>query len=124
MAALQAEIRRIDLTAIEARRAAGARLGGGIPAVELHFATECQESRQELLATLGERLKVAENERFTQMTVYQAVERQMKILENLRRRQCETYLLEETRREQKQMDELFLLRLSAVGNEAVPRETE
>jgi flagellar export protein FliJ len=118
VAALCAEIRRVELVSAEARRAAGARLGAGIAAAELHFATQCEHSRQELLEKLGERLKDTENERLAQMAVYQAVERQMKILENLRRRQYETFRVEENRREQKHLDELFLLRMSAAGDKA------
>jgi flagellar export protein FliJ len=115
--ALRAEMRRIELAAIETRHAAGARLGAGVPAAELHFATECQANRQEYLAKLSDRLKAAENERLAQMAIYQSAERQTKIFENLRRRQYETFRLEEARRQQKQMDELFLLRLGAAENE-------
>jgi flagellar export protein FliJ len=121
--ALRAEMRRIELAAIEARRAAGERMGAGVAAAELHFAAVCQDSRQELLAQLGERLKAAEDERLAQMSVYQGVERQMKIFENLRRRQHEAFRVEETRREQQRMDEIFLLRLGAGENEAAERES-
>ncbi len=121
--ALRAEMRRIELSALEARRAAGTRLGAGVAASELHFAAVCEGSRQEFLAQLGERLNAAESERMAQMSVYQGVERQMKIFENLRRRQFDAFRLEETRREQKRMDEIFLLRLGAGENEAAERES-
>jgi flagellar export protein FliJ len=121
---LRAEIRRIEQGGLAARRAAGARMGSGVAAAELHFAAVCQDSRQEFLAQLGERLNTAENEWRAQMSVFQSVERQMKIFENLRRRQYETFRLEETRREQKRMDELFLLRLgTADRNETPERES-
>ena len=121
--ALRAEMRRAELAALETRRAAGARMGAGVVAAELHFAAECEGSRQEFLAQLGERMRTAENERLAQMAVYQEVERQMKIFENLRRRQFDAFRLEETRQEQKRMDEIFLLRLGAGENEAAKRES-
>jgi flagellar export protein FliJ len=118
--ALRAQIRRIEQGGLVARRAAGARMGAGVAAAELHFAAVCEESRREALAELLERLTAAENERVAQMTVYQGVERQCKILENLRRRQYDVFRIEETRREQKRLDEIFLLGRGAGEKAAGP----
>ena len=121
--ALRAEMRRIEQGGLVARRAAGARMGAGVAAAELHFAAVCEENRQGLLLELQERRKTVENERVAQMAVYQGVERQCKILENLRRRQYDVFRIEETRREQKRMDEIFLLRRGAGGREATEPES-
>jgi flagellar export protein FliJ len=121
--ALRAEMRRIELAALEARRAAGTRMGAGVAAAELHFAAVCEESRQEALAALQARLAEAESERLAQMSIYQSVERQTKIFENLRRRQYDVFRLEENRREQKRLDEIFLLRRAAGKREAAERES-
>ena len=57
------------------------------------------------------------------MSVYQSVERQEKIFENLRRRQYDAFRLEENRREQKRLDEIFLLRQAAGEREAAERKS-
>lgn len=121
--ALRGEIQRIELAALEARRAAGARMVAGMAASELHFAAVCEESRREALAELQARLAEAESERLAQMNVYQSVERQVKIFENLRRRQYDAFRLEENRREQKRLDENFLLQRAAGEREAAERES-
>lgn len=109
MGALRTERRRVAEEATAARRQTGVRLDDGMTAAELHFAAACEGNRSRYLQWLQERMKAAEDEHRAQMAAYQAAERQCKILENLRRRQLEAFRLEETRREQKQLDENFLL---------------
>lgn len=109
LSALRAERRRVAEHSLAARRKTGARLDGGMIGAELHFAAACEGNRNRYLAWLQERVKAAEEEHRAQMAAYQAAERQCKILENLRRRQLEAFRLEEVRREQKRLDENFLL---------------
>lgn len=109
LGALRAEMRRVEGNALASRREIGARLDAGVTASELHFAETCEENRHAFLAWLEKQVKKTETEHQAQMAVYQAVGRQCKIFENLRRRQLEAFRLEETRREQKRLDEIFLL---------------
>lgn len=109
LGALRAEMRRVEENALASRRELGGRLDTGLAAVELHFAASCEENRRAFLIWLRDQVKATENEHQAQMAVYQAVERQCKVFENLRRRQLEAFRLEEARREQKRLDENFLL---------------
>ena len=118
LGALRAELRRVEENATQSRRATGARLGGGMAAAELHFATTCEQNRHAFLAWLEEKLKGAESEHRLQLAAYQAAERQCKILDNLRRRQLDAFRLEEARREQRRLDEIFLLMRAAGEREA------
>jgi flagellar export protein FliJ len=118
LAALRAERRRVETHAAASRREFGGRLGSGLAGSELHFAAACEENRHTYLRWLREQIEKVEGEHRAQMTAFQSVERQRKIYENLRRRQFETYRIEETRREQKRLDEAFLLTRAATRDAA------
>lgn len=109
LGALRAERRRVEAGEVASRREIGGRLGMGLVASELHFAAACEENRHVYLRWLTEQIGKAETAHRAQLAAFQAVERQCRIYENLRRRQLETYRIEEARREQKRLDEIFLL---------------
>lgn len=123
LAALRTERKRVRENSIQSRRENGKRLGEGAAGAELHFIETCEDNRHSFLGWLQEQINAAESDLRKQMAVYQAVERQCKILENLRRRQMAIYRQEEDRREQKRLDEVFLLmRATAERNEPAPKQ--
>lgn len=109
MAALRAELRRVEENSRTSRRDYSARMDGGMAAAELHFAETCEDNRHAFLTWLCQQVEATASEHQAQMAVHQAVERQCKIFENLRQHQLEAFRLEESRREQKRLDEIFLL---------------
>jgi flagellar export protein FliJ len=113
LAALRTELNRVEENRLRSRRATENWLGEGATAAELHFVQACEGNRQAFLAWLREQVKSAEAEHRKQMAVYQGVERQCKIFENLRNRQYEVYRRDEDRREQRRLDEVFLLGYAA-----------
>lgn len=109
LAALRVEMHRVEKNSRASRRDFGTWLGAGVAAAELHFAGRCEDNRNAFLKWLRDQLKATSSEHQAQMAVHQAVERQCKIFQNLRQHQLEAFRLEETRREQKRLDEIFLL---------------
>jgi flagellar export protein FliJ len=84
----------------------------GMSAGEFHFmnaVASALENRQQVVRERKERVM---NQHLTQQALYQQTRRNRKILDNLRARQLATYRQEQSRREQQQVDELFVLRFS------------
>ncbi len=82
----------------------------GMPASDFHFQTTSivtQARREEIVMK-----QIAELERqcLEQQAVYREAQKQRKILENLRDRQLEIWRLDQARREQQRLDDLFMLR--------------
>jgi flagellar export protein FliJ len=87
----------------------------GLVGVELHLEVAFDMARARRLVALGkevERLDVQRRDRFA---AYRKAQQQLKILENLRARQMAAYRLEQERRVQQQMDEMYLLRHRGPG---------
>ncbi len=85
-------------------------LPGGAAASELHFAMLVEAALQQRLAALRARLQEAENNRTRLLALYKAARQKREILEALRQRAENAYKLGVARREQQQIDELFLRR--------------
>ena len=110
VAAARAEIESLEKE-MEARRLAfAAVLAGGLTAAEWHFEIAREASLLALRAELLKKLADLEEKRKQQQARYMQALRQREILSNLRERQLDAYELEESRREQQRVDELFLIR--------------
>jgi flagellar export protein FliJ len=107
---LRLEIESIDGEIRTRRQELLNQAANGITGAELHLAalTEaaCQQSRTQMLAKLQE----IEQLRKKQQLRYTHAHQQREILSNLRERQLSVYVREQARREQQQVDELFLIR--------------
>jgi len=94
-------------------RAASQRLAAamlhGMKGVELHFEQVCAAARQQIAEQLRSKLEELERLRAAQLAVLQKARQDREILESLRRRQYELYRQVHSRREQQQIDELFLM---------------
>jgi flagellar export protein FliJ len=86
------------------------QLGAGTNAVELHFSLFRESSLREQIPQLQQELARFRTLRDQQQRIYQQARREREILENLRDRQQQEYERDATRREQRELDDLFLLR--------------
>jgi flagellar export protein FliJ len=103
----QTEARREQMRTVRAQE-----LGGGLTAAELRFELQCEEAivrqRRELEAQLA-RLQQLRDE---QRAILERARQARETLEAVRDRQVRVYQQEAARREQRRLDDLFLMRRS------------
>jgi flagellar export protein FliJ len=96
----------------ESRRRFQRQMGQGTSGSELQF----ENARSELVAAARRALQVhileLEQQRLNQVRAYIKARQRREILENLRARQLEIFRQSLSRREQQQLDDLFLMRQS------------
>jgi flagellar export protein FliJ len=85
------------------------KLQQGMTVVEMHFELACDRSRVRRIAALNDQFTKLGNLRRRQLDVFRKAQQQRQVLENLRDRQRAAYWLIQTRREQQQMDDRFLI---------------
>jgi flagellar export protein FliJ len=117
---LRQEISAIERDVFGARKVAQSKLAAGVVAAEIHFEMLAASVRMERRSMLQRQLAELEAKERAQRNAYKAARHKREILQNLRDRRWDEYRLEAARREQSQLDELFLLHR---GN-AKPAETE
>jgi len=86
-----------------------AKLQQGMNSVEMQFELACDKARVRRITALNEHVAKLEDLRRRQLEMFRKAQQQRKILENLRERQLAAYQLIQTRREQQQMDDRFLI---------------
>ncbi|HLI35051.1 MAG TPA: flagellar export protein FliJ [Terriglobia bacterium] len=94
----------------ETREATESALLKGMSAGEFHFMNAVASAIDKRQQAVRERKEMVTNQHLTQQALYQQTRRNRKILDNLRARQLAAYHQKQTRREQQQVDELFVLR--------------
>lgn len=85
-------------------------LGTGTTAAELRFSLLCETSAREHRQGLQRELVRLENLRDQQQTIFRQARRDRETFESLRDHQFRDYERDATRREQRQQDDLFLMR--------------
>jgi flagellar export protein FliJ len=85
------------------------KLHQGMTVVEMQFELACDRSRVRRIATLNDQFTKLGNLRRRQLDVFRKAQQHRQVLENLRDRQLAAYRLIQTRREQQQMDDRFLI---------------
>ena len=110
VAHVRAEIDSLNSEIDLARRALFEQTADGISGAELQWGAIIGELRKEKLSLLRARLDELELARKKQQQKHADARRQREILSNLRDRKYSAYQLEMSRREQQQIDELFLIR--------------
>lgn len=113
VAQVSAEIDSIDGEIEASRRQVLEQASAGISGAELHIAALGDSARRERRAALLTKRDELERARQEQQARYTEARRQREILSNLRQRQLSAYQREQSRREQQQIDELFLIRRSS-----------
>ena len=89
------------------------KLHQGMNGAEMQFELACDRTRVRRIAAVAEKLAKLEELRRRQFEVFRKAQQQRKIMENLRDRQFAAYQLVQSRREQQQMDDRFLITLAA-----------
>jgi len=113
IAQVRAEIESLDTQIESSRREVLEQAAAGISGAELHIAALGEFARLELRAKLIVRRDELERARQVQQVRYADARQRREILSNLQERQCSAYQHEQARREQQQVDELFLIRRSS-----------
>jgi flagellar export protein FliJ len=86
------------------------QLSAGMTAAELRFALQSESTLGEQRQTMQRELTRLESLRDQQQQIFQQARRERETFESLREHECRIYAREATRREQRQQDDLFLLR--------------
>jgi flagellar export protein FliJ len=81
----------------------------GMTVMEMQFELACDRARIRRIAALNDHLTKLGNLRRRQLEVFRKAQQHRQVLENLRDRQLAAYQLVQTRREQQQMDDRFLI---------------
>jgi len=110
VAAVREEIARIDQRIELGRTAQRHRLQTGTIAVELQFERLCAEVLGEHRVRMIKELALREKHRDEERARFEQLRRERETVEALRDRQLLLYQQESRRREQRQLDDLFLLR--------------
>ena len=113
IAQVRAEIESLDIQIESSRREVLEQAAAGISGAELHIAALGEFARLELRAKLIVRRDELERARQVQQARYAEARQRREILSNLQERQRSAYQHEQARREQQQVDELFLIRRSS-----------
>jgi flagellar export protein FliJ len=107
---LRLEIESIDSEIKTRRQELLDQTASGISGAELHLAALSEAARQQRRTQMLNKLNEVEQLRKKQQLRYTHAHQQREILSNLRERQLSVYVREQARREQQQIDELFLIR--------------
>lgn len=110
VARVRRQVEQIDASIREAHIRQTQQLGTGTTMAELRFLLLCEatldQRRRELKQELGRQEKVRDDQR----EIFQQARRQRETLDSLRNQQHHVYQVEAVRREQRELDDLFLLR--------------
>jgi flagellar export protein FliJ len=101
----EAELRQRELREIQSRE-----LGVGLTAAELRFELQCEAELLRYKRELEPQLLRLQRARDQQRDVFQQARRGREMLESVRDHKLREYKLEASRREQRDLDDLFLLR--------------
>jgi flagellar export protein FliJ len=110
VARLRHLVTQLDASMGESRALQMRQLEAGTFAVELRFQLSCQALVQQHKSRLEEELARLEKLRDRQREIYQHARQQFETLQGLRDQQLQMYKKNAARSEQRQLDDLFLLR--------------
>ncbi len=94
----------------------GQRLAAGGNSSQLHFDISCEAAMRGHRDELERKLSHLQRLRDQQQRIFQQARRERETIESLRHRQLHEYERDQTRREQRQLDDLHLLRRSYLNH--------
>jgi flagellar export protein FliJ len=115
---MRARLEGVIERSVESRRRFQQELAGGLTGSELQFQAMRQENTASVRTSLEDHLVELERSRQAQILVFHKFRQRREILENLRVRKLEVYAREQSRREQQELDDLFLMRQEIVRNDS------
>jgi flagellar export protein FliJ len=110
VAQMQAGIERVEGRREELRETQDRELSAGMTAAELRFSLECEAELVRYKSELEQQLIRMQQIRDQQRELFQQARMARETLEAVRDRQLHAYRQETSRREQRNLDEMFLLR--------------
>jgi flagellar export protein FliJ len=116
LAGVRAEIVSLEAEAEQVRRSVWQDASAGISGAELHFSAARESASLERRRLLQTKLQELERAQQTQMQRYLQARQRKETIAHLREEQLAAYELEQSRRAQRQLDELFLVRQAARKN--------
>jgi flagellar export protein FliJ len=115
---MRARLEGVIERSVESRHRFQQELAAGLTGSELQFQAMRQENTAAVRASLQDHLLELERSRLDQLLVFHKFRQRREILEKLRLRKLEVYAREQSRREQQELDDLFLMRQEIVRNES------
>jgi flagellar export protein FliJ len=106
----RARLRELADRSLELHRQFQTRLGDGVAGSEVQFENERETNANSVLNGLRTRLAQLDLRRVAQVQVFCEVRRNRELIESLRLAQLNAYRMEQGRREQQELDDLFLMR--------------
>ncbi len=103
-------VEQLDDRIRQAQQRESEELGAGTTSAELRFALGCEASLRQQHHDAGRELARLQNLRDQQQRIFQQARRERETFESLRNHQLHEYQRDTARREQRQLDDLFLLR--------------
>jgi flagellar export protein FliJ len=103
-------LREVTENSLELHRQFQQRLIGGMAGSELQLETVRETSVNSVCSGLLTRLLELEQRRVAQAHIFYKVRQSREVLDNLRLRKLNLYRIEQGRREQQELDDLFLMR--------------
>jgi len=110
VAAVQKQIDALDLSAEQARRHLAEQIALGLNASELQFHLLCRAVLLERRDVLTRELNQVRAVRESRAVAFREARRQREALDTIHQQQLQSYLQQELRREQRRLDDMFLLR--------------
>ena len=110
-------LEEVELGRFELRRKFQQELGNGIVGSELQYQAIREANMVSLCASLRARLVDLEQQRWAQLKLFAKARQHREVLENLRARKLDLYRIEQGRREQQELDDLFLMRQEIKSDE-------
>jgi flagellar export protein FliJ len=110
MASVRQQIKSLNLGLAQSDAAEEQSLGRGLSASEIHFHLLCRSALLQSRSLLEERMATLERRRSDLVQQLREARRQREAVESLRSQRFTAYRQDEVRREQRRMDDLFLLR--------------
>ncbi len=116
VAAARAEIASLEAEAEQIRRGVWQEASAGISGAELHFSAARESASLERRRLLQAKVQELERAQQAQIQRYLQARQKKETIAHLREEYLATYELEQSRRTQRQLDELFLVRQAARRN--------
>jgi flagellar export protein FliJ len=107
----------INQISSESRRLFQRQMGETLTGAEIQFESQRVEGIKAARLSLQTRHSELEQRRTAQTQTYLQARQRREILENLRQRKLDLYRIEQSRREQQGLDDLFLMRLESPADE-------
>jgi len=111
ISAVQFEMRQVGERQTALREQRDRDLGTGLPAVHLQGWAEQEADLRNIASRLQELHRRLEIERQKQLEIFQKARRDRELLSRIREQRHQTYRREEARKEQKSIDDLYLIQL-------------